>query len=99
MRIREFFQVYTNNRDSRLFFPKTVIIRKKLDTNSCKSGSCEFEFLKFVSSFVLLITVFGKNNLGYSYKPEKIPEFLSVLGQRLSQEFVRNCAISREFVI
>jgi hypothetical protein len=57
-----FFRVYTNNPDLRLFFPKTVIIRTKLDTNSCISGLCEFEFLKFVSSCVLMISVFEKNN-------------------------------------
>jgi hypothetical protein len=98
VRIREFFQVYTNKPDSRLFFPKTVIIRTKLDMNSCISGSCDFEFLKFVSSFILMITVFGKTiaNRGYSCIPKKTPEFLSIL-LNLHYEFVRNRAISGEF--
>jgi hypothetical protein len=61
-RIREFFRVYTNNRDSRLFFLKTVIIRTKLDTNLRNSNLHEPDLHEFVSSFVLMITVFGKNN-------------------------------------
>jgi hypothetical protein len=90
------------------FFQKLLSLEHNLyitDTNSCISGSCEFEFLKFVSSLVWMITVYGKNNRE-SAKPEKIPEFawnrakshefFSIL-LNSHHEFVTNRAISGDF--
>jgi hypothetical protein len=49
-----FFGFTPKNPDPRLFFPKTVIIRTKLDTNLRNSNFHEPDAHKFVSSFVLI---------------------------------------------
>jgi hypothetical protein len=43
--IQKFFRVYANRDDKKLFIPKKIIIRTKLEENLYKTDSRELEFI------------------------------------------------------
>jgi hypothetical protein len=77
VRIRDFFLGFTRKVPIRdCLFQKILSLEQNL--NSCITDSCEFESIKFASSFILMINFFEINNHEsglFVRNPEKNSEF------------------------